>query len=129
MLVNLQLCSSIIPVSELEAASARPGIEKFVAFGEIAGLNVMPAPLAGTMRLDNLDEKWFILLRRDLEHDTLQLVTIGKELSFRLTDHLSEYAFQQYSAVGDAWQLRNIKPRQDMLLAHEGFADYIKAAV
>src|SRR5262244_2453410 len=93
MLVNFQLGSSVIPVSELEAASARPGIETFVPFGQIAGLNVMPAPLAGTMRLDNLDEKWFIVVRRGLEHDTLQLVTIGKELSFRLTDHLSEYAF------------------------------------
>ena len=80
------------------------------------------------MRLDNLDEKWFVLVRRELEHDTLQLVTIGKELSFRLTDHLSEYAFQQYSAKGDAWQLTHIKPRQDMLLKHEGFADHIKAS-
>src|SRR5262245_41469300 len=128
MLVNFQLGSSIIPMSELEAANARPGIETVVPFGQIAGLNVVPAPLAGTMRLDNLDEKWFVLVRRGLEHDTLQLVTIGKELSFRLTDHLSEYAFQQYSAKGDAWQLRNIKPRQDMLLKHEGFADHIKAS-
>ena len=128
MLVNFQLGSSIIPVSELQAANARPGIETMVRFGTVAGLNVIQAPLAGTMRLDNLDENWFILVRRGLEHDTLQLVTIGKELSFRLTDHLSEYAFQQYSAKGDAWQLANIKPRQDMLLEHEGFADHIKAS-
>ena len=128
MLVNFQLGSSIIPVSELQAANARPGIETMVPFGTVAGLNVIQAPLAGTMRLANLDENWFILLRRGLEHDTLQLVAIGKELSFRLTDHLSEYAFQQYSAKGDAWQLANIKPRQDMLLEHEGFADHIKAS-
>src|SRR5262247_2658633 len=128
MLVNFQLGSSIIPVSELEAANARPGFETMVPFKETAGLNVMQAPLAGTIRLGNLDENWFILVRRGLEHDTLQLVTIGKELSFRLSDHLSEYAFQQYSAKGDAWQLANIKPRQDMLLEHEGFADHIKAS-
>jgi len=128
MLVNFQLGSSIIPVSELEAANARPGFETMVPFKETAGLNVMQAPLAGTIRLGNLDENWFILVRRGLERGTLQLVTIGKDLSFRLTDHLSEYAFQQYSAKGDAWQLRNIKPRQDMLLKHEGFADHIKAS-
>src|SRR5262245_20373970 len=126
MLVNFQLGSSIIPVSELEAASARPGIEKVVPFGQTAGLNVMPAPLAGTLRLDNLDEEWFIVVRRGLEQDKLQLVTIGKELSFRLTDHLSEYAFPQHSFKGDAWQLEYIKPEQDRLLKHEGFADHIK---
>ena len=126
MLVNFDRGSSIIPVSELEAASARPGIETLVPYGQIAGLNVVPAPLVGTMRLDNLDEQWFILMRRRLEKDALQLVTIGKELSFRLSDHISEYAFPQYSFKGDAFQLKYAKPRLDMLLKHEGFADQIK---
>jgi len=78
------------------------------------------------MRLDNLDDKSFIVVRRQLEKDALQLVTIGKELSFRLTDHISEYAFPQYSFKGDAFQLKYAKPRLDMLLEHEGFADHIK---
>ena len=128
MLVNFERGSSIIPVSELEAASARPGIETLVPFGQIVGLDVVPAPLVGTMRLDNLDEQSFIVVRRRLEKDALQLVTIGKELSFRLTDFISEYAFPQYSFKGDAFQLKHIKPRQDMLLEHEGFADHIKAS-
>ena len=128
MLVNFERGSSIIPVSELEAASARPGIETIVPYGKVVGLDVMPAPLAGTMRLDNLDEKSFVVVRRRLEKDALQLVTVGKELSFRLTDHISEYAFPQYSFIGDAWQLQYIKPGQDMLLEHEGFADHIKAS-
>jgi len=67
-------------------------------------------------------------VRRGLEQDALQLVTISKELSFRLSDHLSEYAFPQHSFKGDAFQLTEIKPRQDMLLKHEGFADHIKAS-
>ena len=126
MLLNFERGSSIIPVSQVEAASARPGIETVVPFGQIAGLDVTPAPLAGALRLDNLDEKSFIVVRRRLEKDTLQLVTIGKELTFRLTDFVSEYAFPEYSFKGDAFQLKNIKPRQDMLLRHEGFADQIK---
>jgi hypothetical protein len=126
MLVNFERGSSIIPVSELEAASARPGIETVVPFGQIVGLDVMPAPLVGTMRLDNLDEQSFIVVRRRLEKDALQLVSIGKELSFRLTDFISEYAFPQYSFKGDAFQLEYIKPGQDRLLEREGFADHIK---
>lgn len=127
MLLNFERGASIIPMSQVEAASAGPSMNKLVPFGQIAGLDVTTAPLAGALRLDNLDEKSFIVVRRRLEKDTLQLVTIGKELSFRLTDFVSEYAFPEYRFKGDAFQLTNIKPRQDMLLKDEGFADQIKS--
>src|SRR5215510_4926914 len=39
MLVNFERGASVIPVSELEAASVRPGIEKVVPYGQIAGLD------------------------------------------------------------------------------------------
>jgi len=128
MLVNFERGSSIIPVSELEAASARPGIETIVPYGKVAGLEVMSAPLAGTLRLDNLDEQSFIVVRRQLEKDALQLVSVGKGLTFRLSDHLSEYAFPQFSFKTDAFQLKFAKPTVDMLLEREGFADHIKAS-
>lgn len=126
MLLNFERGANVIPMSQVQAASSRPGFETRVPFGEIAGLDVSSAPLAGAMRLDNLDDQSFIVLRRRLEKDALQLVTISKELSFRLTDFLSEYAFKEYSFKGDSFQLVNIKPRQDQLLRHEGFADEIK---
>ena len=126
LLVNFERGADVIPVSQVEAASGRPGMDKVVPFGQIAGLDVTSAPLAGAMRLDNLDEKSFIVVRRQLEKDALQLVTIGKELTFRLSDFISEYAFQEYSFKGNAFQLKYIKPRQDMLLKDEGFADHIK---
>ncbi|WP_418120818.1 hypothetical protein [Variovorax sp. 350MFTsu5.1] len=128
LLANFDRVSNIIPVSQLEATGSRPGIEKQVPFGQLAGVEVMQAPLAGTLRLDNLDEKSFVVVRRRLEKDALQLVSIGKELSFRLTDHVSEYAFAEYSFKGNDFQLQNIKPRQDMLLRDEGFPDLIKAS-
>src|SRR5882672_7635150 len=116
LLVNFERGANVIPVSQVEAASGRPGMDKVVPFGQIAGLDVTSAPLAGAMRVDNLDEKSFIVVRRQLEKDALQLVTIGKELTFRLSDFISEYAFQEYSFTGNAFQLKYIKPRQDMLL-------------
>ena len=128
LLANFDRVSNIIPVSQLEATGSRPGIEKQVPFGQLAGVEVMQAPLAGTLRLDSLDEKSFVMVRRRLEKDALQLVSIGKELSFRLTDHVSEYAFAEYSFKGNDFQLQNIKPRQDMLLKDEGFPDLIKAS-
>lgn len=126
MLVNFNRVSNLIPMSELRAANARPGIEQVVPFGQIAGLDVQQAPLAGAMRIDNLDDQSFVLVRRRLETDALQLVSLGKDLSFRMTDHVSEYAFKDYSFKGDSWQQRNIKPRQDILLRQEGVPELIK---
>jgi hypothetical protein len=126
MLVNFERGASLIPVPQVEAASAGPGIDKSVPFGQLAGLNATPAPLAGVLRLDNLDEKSFIVVRRQLEKDQLQLVTVSKDLSFRLSDFVSEYAFQDFSFKGNEFQQKNIKPRQDLLLKDEGFADQIK---
>ena len=128
VLLNFERGASVIPVSQVSAASAGPGINKLVPFGQTTGVAATPAPLAGALRLDNLDEKSFIVVRRQLEKDALQLVTVSKDLSFRLSDFISEYAFQEFSFKGNAFQLENIKPRQDMLLKDEGFADQIKPA-
>lgn len=126
MLLNFERGASAIPLSQIQAANAKPGIEQVVPFGQLSGLEPTPAPLAGALRIDNLDDQSFIVVRRRLEQDRLQLVSIGKELSFRLTDFVSEYAFSQYSFKGDDFQLKYIKPRQDQLLEQEGFADHIK---
>jgi hypothetical protein len=124
VLVNYNRIADVIPVSELDAARARPGIEKQVPYGQITGLDVGEAPLAGVMRLDNLDDKSFVVVRRDLQRDALQLVSMGKELSFRLTDHISEYTFRDFSFKGK-------KPQQqyvNMLLKDEGLPEFIKAS-
>ena len=126
MLVNFGRGASVIPVSQVQAASTRPGIETPVPYGQIAGLDATPAPLVGAMRIDNLDEKSFIVVRRQLEKDALQLVTISKDLSFRLSDHLSEYAFQEYRFKDNEFQLKYVKPRLDMILKDEGFEDHIQ---
>jgi len=127
MLLNFERGASAIPLSQIASANAKPGLERVVPFGQTFGLEPTSAPLAGAIRIDNLDEQSFVVVRRRLETNALQLVTIGKELSFRLTDFVSEYAFNKYSFKGDAYQLKYIKPRQDMLLEHEGFADHIKS--
>lgn len=127
MLVNFNRVSDVIPLPELEAARARPGIEKQVPFGQIAGVHVMEAPLAGAMRIDNLDDNSFAVVRRDLQRDSLQLVSIGKDLSFRMSDHVSEYAFPDFSFKGNTFQQKYIKPRQDRLLKDEGLPDLVKA--
>jgi hypothetical protein len=82
------------------------------------------APLAGAMRLDNLDDKSFVVVRRDLQQDELQLVSMGKNLSFRLTDHISEYTFPAFSFKGKRPQQEYI----NMLLKDEDLPEFIKGA-
>jgi len=123
MLVNYNRIADVIPVSELEAAQVRPGIEKQVPYGQITGLAMEEAPLAGVMRLDNLDDKSFVVVRRDLQKDALQLVSMGKDLSFRLTDHISEYTFPDFSFKGKAPQQKYV----NMLLKNEELPEFIKA--
>jgi hypothetical protein len=57
MLVNFERGASLIPVSQVETASSRPGIETPVPFGQISALDMISAPLAGTLRVDNLDDE------------------------------------------------------------------------
>ena len=129
LLLNFQRAASEIPLSQVEAANAKPGMEKVVPFGQLSGVEPISAPLAGAIRVDNLDDQSFIVVRRQLERDQLQLVTIGKELSFRLSDFVSEYSFKSYSFEGNQFQLKYIKPRQDMMLKQEGFADHVKPPI
>jgi hypothetical protein len=128
VLANFGRVANLIPVSQLELASAGAGIEKIVPYGQVSGVEVAQVPLAGTLRLDNLDDKSFVVVRRQLEKDALQLVSIGKELSFRLSDHVSEYAFPEFSFKGNAFQLQYAKPRVDVLMKEEGYPELVKAA-
>lgn len=126
LLVNFGRAASIIPVSQVETASNRPSMESPVPYGQIAGMDMSAVPLAGVLRVDNLDDKSFIAVRRHLEKDSLQLVTIAKALSFRLSDHLSEYAFQEFRYKDNEFQLKYVKPRLDMIMKDEGFEDHIQ---
>lgn len=126
LVLNFNRGASVIPVSQVEAANDGPGIEKVVRYGTIAGLNPTPAPLAGAMRIDNLDEKSLILVRRRLETDALQLVTVNKGLSFRLSDFVSEYSFPEFRFESDTFQFKFVKPRLDAMLMDEGFPNALR---
>jgi hypothetical protein len=125
MLLNYQRSANIIPVNEIQAANEKPGIDKPVPAGEIIGLQETPAPLVGATRIDNLDNKFFIVLRRALETDALQLVSFDKSMLFRLTDFVSEYDFAQYRYNNDEFQLKYFKPAHDVLMRQEGFPELI----
>ncbi len=126
MLLNYERVANVIPVAQIEAANAKPEIDKPIPFGVISGVDPMQAPLAGAIRVDNLDEKNLVVVRRQLEKGTLELVTVDKGMLFRLSDFISEYTFKQYSYTGKEFQLKYLKPVQDMLMKQEGYPELIK---
>ncbi|EPE94186.1 hypothetical protein [Rhizobium grahamii] len=81
--------------------------------------------MVGATRIDNLDDQFFIVVRRALETDALQLVTFDKSMMFRLTDCVSEYDFPQYRYNNDEFQLRYYKPAHDILMKQEGFPELV----
>lgn len=127
MLLNYERVANAIPVSAVEAANAKPAIDKPIPFGQIVGVEPMQSPMAGATRIDNLDDKLFIVVRRALERDQLQLVSFDKSMQIRLSDYVSDYTFPQYSYKGKEFQEKYLKPGQDMLMKQEGFPDFIKS--
>lgn len=125
MLLNYHRSGNIIQISEVEAANGKPGIDKPVPAGQIVGVQETPAPLVGATRIDNLDDQFFIVVRRALEKDALQLVSFDKAMLFRLTDFVSEYDFPQYRYNNVEFQLKNFKPAHDILMKQEGFPELI----
>jgi len=125
LLLNQERNANILPVAALQAANEKPSLDKPVPFGAIQGLDPMQAPLAGVFRIDNLDDRFFVAVRRELQSGKTQLVTIDKLAGIRLTDFVSEYNFPAYQ-YADAFQRAHLKPLQDMLMTQEGFTDQIK---
>jgi hypothetical protein len=83
MLANFDRVSNVIPVSQLQATGRVPVSRSRCPSGRSPGVEVHAGAAGRHAALDNLDDQSFVLVRRRLEKDALQLVSIGKELSFR----------------------------------------------
>lgn len=128
LLVNYERGANLMSVAQIAAANAKPGIDKPIPFGQIVGVDPVQAPLVGTVRLDELDDKFLIAVRRQLEKNTLELVTFDKKVLIRIGDFVSDYTFPQYRYHGKDWQLKYLKPVQDMLMEQEGYSGFIKTS-
>lgn len=124
LLVNSERSSDLIPVAQIAAANARPGLSQPVAFGKIEGVESAQLPFAGVTRLDNLNDQYLLALRTDVGTGRQQLVTYNKQARFRLSDFVSEYNFPGYRYEGQ-FQTGYIQPFQNMLKVEEGFADAV----
>jgi hypothetical protein len=67
------------------------------------GVHALKAEYADTLSIDNQDDRFFVVLRRDVKTGHAQLISFDKRAGFRRTDFVSEYNFPGYSyPAGDS---------------------------
>lgn len=122
LVANAQRAPDAVPVAEIAAANARAGLDKFVPFGKIVGVQTAPLPLAGVFRIDNQDAARFVALRRNMETGQSELVSIDKRLLLRRSDFIAEYNFPGYSYKANGpLQTDFLRPLHEKLNREEGF--------
>jgi hypothetical protein len=120
LLTNFQRSADMIPVGAVADAASRPGMNQWVPFGQIQGIQPQPMPLAGVVRIDNLDDKYVIALRNNIESGKMQLVTYNKAYFLRVSDFVQEYAFPDYR-YPPGFQTNVIAPIEATLMREEGY--------
>jgi len=120
LLTNFQRSADLMPVSAIADAAARPGMNQWVPFGQIQGIQPQAMPLAGVVRIDNLDDKYVVALRNNVESGKTQLVTYNKAYFLRVSDFVQEYAFPDYK-YPPGFQSSVIAPIEATLMREEGY--------
>jgi hypothetical protein len=120
LLSNAERNAELVPIEQVQAANEKPSMNQWVPFGKIDGVTPVQTPFSGVYRIDNLNAKFLVVLRRDLATGNSQLLTFDKAMRFRVSDFVAEYNFPGYEYKGQM-QLTAIKPAEDMLKQEEGY--------
>ena len=84
LLANYSRSANMIPISAIATAEGQPGLSKPVPFGQMSGPDGQQVPLAGVTRIDNLDGKFLLAVRNDVQHGQTELISFDKSFLFRL---------------------------------------------
>lgn len=98
LLANSSRSADLMSVSDIAKSAAQPGLAKPIEWPAKPYLGVagMMTPLSAVMRIDNLNDKLLLALRRDAPSGKMQLVSIPKGVYLRLSDFVNEYDFKDY---------------------------------
>jgi hypothetical protein len=98
LLANSSRSADLMAVTDIAAAAAQPGIGTPIEWPAkpYSGVSATMTPLAAVMRIDNLNDKLLLALRRDAASGDMQLVSIPKGVYLRLSDFVNEYDFKDY---------------------------------
>lgn len=121
LLTNVNRNAETIPLASIVAANTKPGLSKPVSWSKTEGVDVIDSPISDSLRIDSLDDQFFVTMRRNMKSGELQLVTVAKQFKLRISDFVSEYNFPSYT-YPPGMQTEYIKPITDGLMREEGFS-------
>ena len=124
MLTNKNQSAQVIALGEIESSNKEASLDTFAGF-QFAGTQFTPVPMTGLMHIDDLDDYHILSLRRNMDDGSIGLLSIMKNLYFRLSDFEAEYDFPDYAYGTDGSQ-DFTKQVQNMLKQDEGFAADVK---
>ncbi len=117
LLLNRQRAPVMIPMPALAAAAKAPGLDKPAGFGK-AGLSGMELPMVGFFAIADQGPERLVGLRRDPQTGTADLLSVRKNLFFRLTDFVGEFDMPGYTPPKGGDEMAGFRT---MLQQEEGF--------
>ena len=98
LLANSSRQADLMAVADIAKGAALPGLDKPIEWpaAPYSGVKATMTPMAAAMRIDNLDDKLLLALRREGPSGRMQLVSIPKGVYLRLSDFVNEYDFKDY---------------------------------
>ncbi len=129
LVANSSKSADLISLEAIAAAAQKPGLSEpvRVPFTTRAGVPAIEAPLTGFVALVDQDPQFLLGMRRDTHSASLDLVSFRKGAFFRLSDHVNEYDFPNYTYPdGDAFQQQYVRPFHQLMRRDEGFPKLVK---
>lgn len=118
---NKNQAAQVIALNQLTEGNNKKGLTTFTAFKK-AGVEAFDVPIASTLQVADQDGYHLLAIRRDVDSGQLELVSIMKNLYFRLSDFESEYEFPGYTYPEGSDFIKGV---QNMMKQDEGFSDKV----
>jgi hypothetical protein len=98
LLLNSSRGADLIPMSEIAAAAAKPGLREPIKWPlePLEGVKAVMVPMSATTQVDNLNKDLLVALRRTDASGDMQLVTVPKGAYLRVSDFVNEYDFPDF---------------------------------
>jgi hypothetical protein len=126
LLVNSHKSADLMTVSAIAEASAQPGLATPIKWPSepLLGVKSTYIPISDVAALDNQDNDFFGVLRRNTASGAMELVSIRKGAFLRVSDFVNEYDFSDFKfGPSDPWREFLQTSRTD-----EGYPDLAQKA-
>jgi hypothetical protein len=118
-LANKNQSAQVIPLNQIGDGISKEGLSDFAQFQK-AGVQAFDVPVTSTLQVSEQDGYHLLTIRRNMDNGNLELVSVMKNMYFRLSDFQSEFEFPDYEYPEGADFFKTV---QNMMKQDEGFSE------